>query len=528
MGTRKSNRKSTKNKKRFRKTRSKRGGGQFLSQPSPPHVCPICTEDINENCITTSCGHHFDKDCLKEWCNARRGSPTCPICRAPIDRICRELLFTDLEKLLFDAIKAGEIDFIERALALGLNPDGSIQYDYNNIPRLNIDVIDKNGNTPLIIAARNNQDEIVDLLLRQGADMEHLNDDNKDAYQIAIENGSTDVENKLLEHGYYDHAEDAIEFLSTQHNTGVSRGGKRRTRSKRQRGGAPSSKKRKREEEPIDIALMNEKDSDGRTALYKASWNGEIELVARLLAAGADVEAKDNDGFTALIRASGKGHTEIVEMLLDKGAKVNAKDNNFDSSALINTIYNGHIETARMLIDKGADVNVKDKDGDTALMLASYYGELEIMKMLLDKGADVNAKNKDGNTALIEASSRRYIEIVKMLLATKGIKVNARNIDGYTAVDAAGNNQDIELIKLLIIAGATIPEYREDLLDIKEEIIQKKLMAPLVTYKGRKTEGGPRLLSYGPTDIGRHTSKFLGLGGKRKARKSKKLKRKHH
>ena len=232
MGTRK-NKKFNKFNKRFRKTRSKRGGGQLFSQPSLTPICPICRENLNDNCITLECGHKFDKDCLKDWCKTRRVQPSCPMCREPIRRACRELLFTDLEKLLFDAIKAGEIDFVEEALALGLNRDNSMHYDYNNIPRLNIDVINKNGNTPLIIAAANNEDEIVDLLLRRGADIEHLNDDNKNAYQIAIENDNTNVGNKLLEYGYYDPLDDAIEFQSNQHNTGVSRGGKRKTRSKR-------------------------------------------------------------------------------------------------------------------------------------------------------------------------------------------------------------------------------------------------------------------------------------------------------
>ena len=287
--------------------------------------------------------------------------------------ICRELLFTDLEKLLFDAIKAGEIDFAEQALSVGLNRDNSIQYDYNNIPRLNIDVMDKNGNTPLIIAAANNEYEIVDLLLRRGANMEHLNDDNKNAYQIAHENDNTYVVNMLLEHGYYDPVEDAIQFLSNQQSQWQGRGGKRKSRSKRQRGGVKKSKKRKREEEQIDIEHMNVKDDDGRTALYKASWNGHTEMVARLLAAGADVEAKDNDGFTALIRASGKGHTEIVEMLLNAGADVNAKTND-DTTALFMASYNGHIETVAKLLKKGADVNANDYDGDTALIRASFWG----------------------------------------------------------------------------------------------------------------------------------------------------------
>ena len=43
---------------------------------------------------------------------AKRGSPTNPICHAQIDRICRELLFTDLEKQEFDGIKAGEFECI--------------------------------------------------------------------------------------------------------------------------------------------------------------------------------------------------------------------------------------------------------------------------------------------------------------------------------------------------------------------------------------------------------------------------------
>ena len=79
------------------------------------------------------------------------------------------------------------------------------------------------------------------------------------------------VENKLLEHGYYDHAEDAIEFLSTQHNTWVSRGGKRRTRSKRQRGGAPSSKKRKREEKALEEAETGNKQKRRKQYVYSTS-----------------------------------------------------------------------------------------------------------------------------------------------------------------------------------------------------------------------------------------------------------------
>ena len=62
-------------------------------------------------------------------------------------------------------------------------------------------------------------------------------------------------------------------------------------------------------------------------ALIRASEEGNIETVARLLEKGADVNAKNNDGYTAFIRASMNRHIEIAAMLPEKGADVNAKNN---------------------------------------------------------------------------------------------------------------------------------------------------------------------------------------------------------
>tara|TARA_B110000503_G_scaffold113120_1_gene169752 strand:+ start:143 stop:916 length:774 start_codon:yes stop_codon:yes gene_type:complete len=190
----------TRNSKK--KTRSKRGGGQVLSTffntqeppsqeppspepPSPePPVCPICTEESIENCITTQCGHKFHKDCLRLWCRQRREETTCPSCRAPIGRICRELLFTELEKNLFHAIKVGEIVFAKQALAAGINDNWTPKYDNNNMLLLDINVRNKDGDTPLILAAKTDQVDIVELLLMFGAEVDVLNDDGTAAFHV--------------------------------------------------------------------------------------------------------------------------------------------------------------------------------------------------------------------------------------------------------------------------------------------------------------------------------------------------------
>jgi ankyrin repeat-rich membrane spanning protein len=49
-----------------------------------------------------------------------------------------------------------------------------------------------------------------------------------------------------------------------------------------------------------------------------------LEVVQKLLAAGAQVNTSDKFGSTALIWASRKGHVQIVEELLNSGAELDA------------------------------------------------------------------------------------------------------------------------------------------------------------------------------------------------------------
>ena len=46
------------------------------------HICSICLHTINELC-QTNCNHHFCKDCLDTWFNAKKN--TCPLCRSDIE-----------------------------------------------------------------------------------------------------------------------------------------------------------------------------------------------------------------------------------------------------------------------------------------------------------------------------------------------------------------------------------------------------------------------------------------------------------
>ena len=95
----------------------------------------------------------------------------------------------------------------------------------------------------------------------------------------------------------------------------------------------------------LDGLYVNAKDSDGNTALIRASRDGQADVVERLLIEGADVNAKSKSGYTALMLASRRGRADIVKLLLEQ---------------------------------KGIEVNAKDSDGDTALMRASRNEHTDI------------------------------------------------------------------------------------------------------------------------------------------------------
>ena len=70
----------------------------------------------------------------------------------------------------------------------------------------------------------------------------------------------------------------------------------------------------------IPAAFTKVDTPDKRCSIIQAARDGDLPAVQTLLAEGADINAEDSNGGTALMRASYKGHTEIVKLLLEKGA----------------------------------------------------------------------------------------------------------------------------------------------------------------------------------------------------------------
>ena len=162
--------------------------------------------------------------------------------------------------------------------------------------------------------------------------------------------------------------------------------------------------------------------SEYNSKIIDAAGDGDKELLALLIAAGADVNAADKDGYTPLNRALfWKGHTECVKLLLAA---------------------------------PGIDVNKANEDGWTPLARAAYKGHTECVKLLLAApGIDVNKAEKDGSTPLYGAACNGHSACVRLLLAAPGIDVNKAEKDGWTPLTAAEIYGHTECARLIREAG---------------------------------------------------------------------------
>ena len=174
----------------------------------------------------------------------------------------------------------------------------------------------------------------------------------------------------------------------------------------------------------------------GRTALMVAAKHGRVDLVRRLLSAGADVHARSDHGGTALMFAALGGSPKTLEVLLEAGAEVNAAGG-FDWTALMIATVKGDTRSVERLLDHGAEVNRADIYGWTPLMRAAFEKRSGVVSALLGSPSlDLDARNEVGATALHLAAFSGSAEIVEALVS-RGSSTRAEDDAGRTPAEAA-------------------------------------------------------------------------------------------
>ncbi|GHV47953.1 hypothetical protein FACS1894204_11850 [Synergistales bacterium] len=218
-------------------------------------------------------------------------------------------------------------------------------------------------------------------------------------------------------------------------------------------------------------ADVNAKDKFGRTALMRAaSYNSNPEVISLLLENGADARMKCKDGKKAIDYAGVNGalkNTEVFRQLQGASPSSNTKtvQNNKKPSLSSNTavIQNNdsvvaqdfldpnakdEADEAKAAIENSAYANTRDNDavaGRTALIRAAESDpNPETIARLFRNGADINARDGlTGGTALMWAAESNPNPEVILLLLENGADVHMKDWGGRRAIDYAGRNSKL-------------------------------------------------------------------------------------
>lgn len=172
----------------------------------------------------------------------------------------------------------------------------------------------------------------------------------------------------------------------------------------------------------ITLFLQNEanpniQDVDGNTVFHTVYSNPYAEL---LLKYGANPNIQNHAGETPLMIAC--SYSKPFEILLEYHADVNLEDES-GLNALMKLLYSCPKEIiddrVQSLLRYSPDINLQTYDGNTAIMIACSRSKLNVTlntcKMILDAGADLSFKNRSGMDVFEIASHYGHPDVIPLL-----------------------------------------------------------------------------------------------------------------
>ncbi len=380
-------------------------------------------------------------------------------------------------KMLLQAICDGSTAEVENIIKAGISINDTVE----------------NETTPLMKAVIADNFDMVEFIVKKGADINFENSQGGSALSYSLPAGNTD--SGYFPRGGGRHVRNANRRIAKYL---ISQGAKINKATARSLSRMADNDKNY---ELIELSVrsgadINVTDERGKTALMSAVWHEKnIKLAELLLNSGADVNAADNEGVTALMSAAGSYRNgKMTSILLKKGAKTGFKDK-AGRTALWYAVERGGPEITEILLKNGADANGLDNEGNNALIFLmqthEYALETGELELVLKKTKNIDHKNKKKETALLIAAEKGLTDAVKKL-RKKGAKadmndpaiVNAFFINAVLSGDTreaallikkganvnrkagksiskpllfkALDNGDIEMVKLLVENGAEL------------------------------------------------------------------------
>jgi len=433
------------------------------------------------------------------------------------------------QSLIHLAARSGQVHHLRRVLDCG--------------EQVNSVAMESSGETPLILASRFNDEDVVEFLVERGASLEmcdsrgctpfhhaaevgklrnmlrlielgadvfKLNFQGYSAFHLAVASGRTEALRLLIEHGL------DVNKATTPSTTDSSSTRYTPLMLAAEKGHAGS----------IHLLLnnggeLNKENEIGWLPLHSAAAGDHTNVVKFLIEKGRNWNALPvtRHGTTVLHLAT---RLELVRLLVEEGADIRARDNRHKTPLHVAS-EKGQTDTVNYLLNQGADVNARDEDGLIALYYALKEGHATTAKVLIDKGSDsmlINDKNvlEFHEADLLKLSARKGSTAVLQLLLNRGLSadtVHSESSSLLTPLEEASSNGQCDAVTFLLERGASINgdvDSRAELLHNRHLDVEEywKNISPLyAALHARQAETAKLLIERG-ADISNLDSSKIG------------------
>lgn len=266
--------------------------------------------------------------------------------------------------------------------------------------KVNVDLANDFGETPLTIAVEANNPALINVLLASGAQFIRTNNQWETYIHIAVKYGCMNALRTLLKHGVL------VDSRTLYDDTALSL----------------AIKKNNYDMVTLLIshgANIKDTPNHGQTYLHLALQYNNFMAARTLLEAGFPVETKNSTGYTPIMTAIESNSTEGLELLKSFG--VDIFQNGIGGGSLLHmAAQRGNVGAIKWFVQNGISVSMGDPRRSTPLHYAVYYNQFLATRELLDMGADVNAKDIYGRSPYSYAFEKRFVNIADLLISRGG------------------------------------------------------------------------------------------------------------
>ncbi|XP_054593711.1 caskin-1 [Nothobranchius furzeri] len=219
--------------------------------------------------------------------------------------------------------------------------------------------------------------------------------------------------------------------------------------------------------EPMKMLLkagssVNGQSEEGQIPLHLSAQHGHYDGSEMLLQHQSNPCISDSAGKTPLDLACEFGRVGVVQLLLSSNmcaAMLEPRPSDPNGvSPLHLAAKNGHIEVIRLLIQAGIDINRQSECG-TALHQAALCGKTEVVRLLLDSGISAGVRNTLSQTALDivnQFTTTQASREIKQLLRDASAAMQVRALKDYC------NNYDLTSLNIKAGDIITVLEQHSD------------------------------------------------------------------